>query len=147
MGDMIVCHEFCLGVEYVKRQPFPGWWKSWGGDLCHPSSFWRICLQVDKGSSEKASHYICCFSNAFRLKRSIYQSSTFWGACRWTPSDGSMIGILSHGIKIHNTYKTHTKLCMHLIPWISWKLRTCAGWGGAWYLSKKSSLNFIPLPD
>ena len=32
------------------------------------SSFWRICLKVDKENSEKASSYICCFSNDFSSK-------------------------------------------------------------------------------
>ena len=32
------------------------------------SSFWRICLKVDKENSEKASSYMCCFSNDFSSK-------------------------------------------------------------------------------
>lgn len=32
------------------------------------SSFWRIFLKVDKENSEKASSYMCCFSNDFSSK-------------------------------------------------------------------------------
>lgn len=60
---------------------FPSWWNSQEGDLWQLSSSWRICLWVDKESSEKASPWICCFSSA---QNNQYAWAAFVGVARST---------------------------------------------------------------
>lgn len=62
---MIVCDKACLDIygtpSPVIRAHLSGSRSSKGRDLWPASSFWRICLEADKGHSEKASFYICFF--------------------------------------------------------------------------------------
>lgn len=92
MRDVIVCVRICLEVVSLlvsspcNKSQLSLVMKLLGGDLWQFSSFWRICLQADKGSAEKASPWICCFSSAYvkSSKESIYQSGVFWGGMSWT---------------------------------------------------------------
>lgn len=68
------------------------------GTLWQWSCFWRMGLQADKGSSEKASPHLCCFSRLARnnqCAKAPYLGSwtspvAFWCGIFWYPSRVSL---------------------------------------------------------
>lgn len=64
-----------------RESDFLGWRNSRGGDWCQLSSFWRIYLQADKGSSKKASPSLAVFQVP-TAQNTQYAKTTYFGvAC------------------------------------------------------------------
>ena len=66
---MIACDKAYLDIystpSPVIRAHLPGSRSSKGRDLWPSSSFWRICLEADKGHSDKVSFYVWFLSFFF----------------------------------------------------------------------------------
>ena len=68
MRDTIPYDKVCLGVVLTYSLFFGDKSQSSLGDkiprerTAYHESFWRVCLLTDKGSSQKTSPCICCFS-------------------------------------------------------------------------------------
>jgi len=89
MKGVIACDKFvCVWCQllvssHVTRVSPPWLMTLPGGALWQLSSFWRICLEADEGSSEKASPCIC-FSKC--LQPQITNIQYIWGGMSKTPT-------------------------------------------------------------